>query len=75
MSVWSFICKKFKVRIFVGHFFINKNVCVKHDLEVSLFCFTNFTGKYLYLSLFFYKVADCRSAALLKRDYSTGVFL
>ena len=39
MSVWSSLCNKFKVRIFVVYLFINKNVCVKQDLEVSLFLF------------------------------------
>ena len=73
MSVWSSVYNKFKVRIFVVYLFINKNVCVKQDLEVSLFCFTNFTGKYLYRSLFIHKVVDCRPAAC--RGYSTGVFL
>ena len=39
MSVWSSLCNKFKVRMFVVYLFINKSVCVKQDLEVSLFLF------------------------------------
>ena len=37
--------------------------------------FANFTGKHLRWSLFLIKSRDGRSATLLKRDPSTGVFL
>ena len=37
--------------------------------------FTKFTGKYLFQSLFFNKVAGLRPTTLLKRDSGTGVFL
>ena len=37
--------------------------------------FANFTGKHLCWSLFFKKLQAFRSAALLKRDSYTGVFL
>ena len=37
--------------------------------------FAKFTGKHLYWSLFFNKVAGIRPATLLKRDSNTGVFL
>ena len=37
--------------------------------------FAKFTGKCLYRSLFFNKVADLRPATYEKRDIDTGVFL
>ena len=33
----------------------------------ALINFTKFTGKHLYQSLFFYKIADLRAATLLKK--------
>ena len=37
--------------------------------------FAKFTGKHLFQSLLFNKLADLRPVTLLKRDSSTGVFL
>ena len=40
----------------------------------ALRSFAKFTGKHIWLSLSFDKLADCMLAALLKKDSSTGVF-